>query len=212
MFLRDICPNNEHTNNLLKLLVIKPLKMTQSNAFWFTGLSGSGKSTLAEALKKNLEKSGNVIRILDGDTIRNGLNSDLGFSMGDRFENIRRIAEVNKLFLDLGITTINAFISPTEEIRKMAKAIIGENRFFEIHLTTPLEVCISRDPKGFYKKIKAGNLKNFTGVDSVFEVSTSAALYLDTSQVPLEECIETILHVFNKQQTLIVGLNNINIL
>lgn len=168
-----------------------------SKTIWFTGLSGSGKSTLAKAVKTKLAETGHFVKILDGDEIRKGLNNDLSYSIQDRYENIRRVAEVNNLFLDHGISTINAFISPTDEIRKMAKSIIGKDRFFEICLTTPLEVCIQRDPKGFYKKIKDGNLKNFTGVDAVFELSTSAVLYLDTSQIPLDQCIETIVKVFN---------------
>jgi adenylylsulfate kinase len=184
--------------------------MIHPKTLWFTGLSGSGKSTLAEAVKNKLVEMGHLIKILDGDEIRKGLNKNLSFSIEDRFENIRRVAEVNNLFLDFGISTINAFISPTDEIRKMAKMIIGENRFFEIYLTTPLDVCIKRDPKGFYKKVKAGNLKNFTGVDSVFEPSTSASLYLDTSQIPLHECIELILSVFNQPQTSALELTKSN--
>lgn len=167
-----------------------------SKTIWFTGLSGSGKSTLAEAIKAKMAETGIFLKILDGDDIRKGLNNNLSYSIEDRFENIRRVAEVNKLFLDHGISTINAFISPTDEIRKMAKSIIGENRFFEICLTTPLEACIKRDPKGFYKRIKNGSLKNFTGVDSIFETSTTATLYLDTSQIPLEQCVRTILRAF----------------
>jgi len=173
--------------------------MAQSKTLWFTGLSGSGKSTLAEAVKNKLEETGHLIKILDGDEIRKGLNKNLNFSIEDRFENIRRVAEVNNLFLDFGISTINAFISPTDEIRKMAKTIIGEDRFFEIYLTTPLEVCMKRDPKGFYKKIKEGHLKNFTGVDSVFEPSTSASLYLDTSHIPIQECVEIVLNILNQK-------------
>lgn len=168
-----------------------------SQTIWFTGLSGSGKSTLAKAIQAKLAETGSLAKILDGDEIRKGLNSDLSYSIADRYENIRRVAEVNNLFLDYGISTINAFISPTEEIRKMARSIIGENRFFEICLTTPLTICIERDPKGFYKKIKNGRLKNFTGVDAVFEYSASAALYLDTSKNSLEECVEMILKIIN---------------
>jgi adenylylsulfate kinase len=170
-----------------------------AKAIWFIGLSGSGKSTLAQAIKTKLAEAGNSVKIIDGDEIRKGLNNNLGYSMEDRYENIRRVAEVNNLFLDHGINTINAFISPTEEIRKMAKSIIGANRFLEICLTTPLDVCMKRDPKGFYKKIGDGNLKNFTGGDSIFEPSTTAVLYIDTSQIPLERCVETILNIFNQE-------------
>jgi len=153
---------------------------------------------LAGELKKELEKNGDIISVFDGDIIRKGLNKDLGFSLEDRFENIRRIAEVNKLFLDSGIVTINAFISPTENIRKMARDIIGENRFFEIYLSTPLEKCIERDPKGLYKKILDGKIKDFTGVDSIFEPSQFANIYMDTSQILLKNCVEHILSKINE--------------
>lgn len=172
--------------------------MIDPKAIWFTGLSGSGKSTLATALKFELDRSGCLIKIFDGDEIRKGLNSDLGFSINDRSENIRRAAEVNKMFLDFGVCTINAFISPTHDIREMARLIIGDHRFVEICLTTPLEVCKKRDPKGFYKKIKEGDLKDFTGVDSVFEQSISALLYLDTSKYSIEQCVQEILDIFYK--------------
>jgi adenylylsulfate kinase len=171
-----------------------------SKTLWFTGLSGAGKSTLAGAIKNRLEETGHIIKVFDGDEIRKRLNKDLGFSLEDRFENIRRVAEVNKLFLDFGICTINAFISPTNDIRTLAKMIIGEERFFEIYLTTPLETCIERDTKGFYKKIEAGQLKNFTGVDSLFEPSTTANLYLDTSQISLANCVDLILNIFDPQK------------
>lgn len=161
-------------------------------AIWFTGLSGSGKSTLAVALKYNLEQAGHVTSVFDGDVIRKGLSKDLGFSLNDRFENIRRIAEVNRLFLNSGIITINAFISPTEDIRKMAKEIIGENSFFEIYLSTPLKKCMERDPKGLYKKISDDGLKGFTGIDSIFEPSQFADLKIDTSEKSIDSCIELI--------------------
>jgi adenylylsulfate kinase len=178
-----------------------PKKIKGATAIWFTGLSGSGKTTLACELKRLLKNNGCVTSLFDGDVMRTGLNKDLGFSLEDRFENIRRVAEVNKLFLDTGISTINAFISPTEEIRKMARKIIGTERFFEIYLTTPLQVCIQRDPKGWYKKIANGEIKNFTGVDSVFEPAQFADLLLDTSQKSLPECMEIILNTLEGGKT-----------
>ena len=135
---------------------------------WFTGLSGSGKSTLAIALERELYNCGILCRILDGDNIRTGINNNLGFTEADRIENIRRIAEVAKLFVDCGIVTIAAFISPTEQIRQMASQIIGPDDFLEIYVSTPLEVCEQRDVKGLYKKARQGEIKNFTGISAPF--------------------------------------------
>ncbi|HTH82123.1 MAG TPA: adenylyl-sulfate kinase [Mucilaginibacter sp.] len=174
--------------------------MITAKTIWFTGLSGSGKSTLANQLKNELQKKNCKVSLFDGDIIRKGLNNDLGFSMKDRFENIRRIAEVNKLFLDTDISVINAFISPTEDIRKMAREIIGPERFFEIYLNTSLEICIQRDPKGLYKKLSEGKIKDFTGFDSVFEPSQSAQLTINTAVTSPGDCIKLI----------IAGLNSIS--
>lgn len=157
---------------------------------WFTGLSGSGKSTLAIALERELFKSGFICRLLDGDNIRTGINNNLGFSEADRIENIRRIAEVAKLFADSGIVTLASFISPTREIRKMAEKIIGKDDFMEIYVSTPLEVCESRDVKGLYKKARRGEIKDFTGISAPFEAPDSPAISIDTSKAPLEECVE----------------------
>ena len=133
---------------------------------WFTGLSGSGKSTLAIALERELYKQGILCRILDGDNIRSGINNNLGFSEADRTENIRRIAEVSKLFVDCGIVTIAAFISPTHAIRRMASEIIGEDDFLEVYVSTPIEECERRDVKGLYAKARRGEIKEFTGISS----------------------------------------------
>ena len=127
---------------------------------WFTGLSGSGKTTIAIGLEKALNSKGVLTQILDGDNIRAGINNNLGFSNEDRKENIRRIAEVSKLFLNCGIVTINCFVSPTHEIRQQAKEIIGENEFLEIFINTPIEICEQRDVKGLYKKARAGEIKD----------------------------------------------------
>lgn len=135
---------------------------------------------------------GYIAKCLDGDLLRNSLNKDLGFSEIDRFENIRRVAEVTKLFLNTGIICINAFISPTAEIRKLAKEIIGIEFFVEIYLSTSIETCEMRDPKGLYAKVRKGQLKNFTGIDAVFEAPESPNLLLDTAQISIEETIEKI--------------------
>jgi adenylylsulfate kinase len=160
---------------------------------WFTGLSGSGKSTLAEAFQQRLIENGNITQYLDGDLLRNSLNNNLGFSDADRLENIRRVAEVTKLFLNAGIICINAFISPTNEIRNLAKSIIGEENFIEIYLNTPLETCERRDPKGLYSKARSGELKNFTGIDAVFEVPEMAKMMIDTGLFSVEKTVQLLL-------------------
>jgi adenylylsulfate kinase len=169
---------------------------------WFTGLSGSGKSTLAEALQQKLIENGNITQYLDGDLLRNSLNNNLGFSEADRLENIRRVAEVTKLFLNAGIICINAFISPTNEIRNLAKSIIGEENFIEIYLSTPIETCEKRDPKGLYEKARSGELKNFTGIDSVFEVPKNAKMVINTELYSIKETVEFIWNkLFNEDKS-----------
>ena len=162
---------------------------------WFTGLSGSGKSTIAIALERELHGRGLLCRILDGDNIRSGINNNLGFSETDRVENIRRIAEVSKLFLDSGIITIAAFISPNNDIREMAANIIGKDDFLEIFVSTPLEECEKRDVKGLYAKARKGEIPNFTGISAPFEVPEHPALSLDTSQLTLEESVNRLLEL-----------------
>ena len=154
---------------------------------WFTGLSGSGKSTIAIALERELHKRGLLCRILDGDNIRSGINNNLGFTEADRIENIRRIAEVSKLFVDTGIITIAAFISPSNDIREMAANIIGKDDFLEVYVSTPIEECERRDVKGLYAKARRGEIKNFTGISAPFEAPAHPALTLDTSALSLEE-------------------------
>lgn len=160
---------------------------------WFTGLSGSGKSTVAIALERALQDRGLLCRILDGDNIRSGINANLGFSAEDRRENIRRIAEVGKLFVDTGIITIAAFISPTEKIRQMAEHIIGRDDFKEIFVSTPLEVCEQRDVKGLYARARRGEIQNFTGISAPFEAPEHPALSLDTSKLSIEESVKKLL-------------------
>lgn len=160
---------------------------------WFTGLSGSGKSTLAIALERELHKRGLLCRILDGDNIRSGINNNLGFSAEDRIENIRRIAEVSKLFIDSGIITIAAFISPNNEIREMASSIIGKENFIEIYVNTPIEECERRDVKGLYAKARRGEIKDFTGVSAPFEAPSHPDLSLDTSKLSVKESVDKLL-------------------
>ena len=165
---------------------------------WFTGLSGSGKSTVALGVERELHKRGVLCRILDGDNIRSGINKNLGFSADDRKENIRRIAEVGKLFVDTGIVTLAAFISPTNESRQMAAGIIGMEDFKEVYISTPLEVCEKRDVKGLYARARRGDIQNFTGVSAPFEVPENPALSLDTSVLSLEECVNKVLELILK--------------
>lgn len=162
---------------------------------WFTGLSGSGKSTIAIALERELQKRGLLCRILDGDNIRSGINNNLGFSAEDRIENIRRIAEIGKLFVDTGIITIAAFISPNNDIREMAANIIGKENFMEIYVSTPIEECERRDVKGLYVKARKGEIKNFTGISAPFEAPQHPALSLDTSKLSVEESVNKLLEL-----------------
>jgi adenylylsulfate kinase len=160
---------------------------------WFTGLSGAGKSTLAIALQQKLLAEGFITQYLDGDLLRNSLNNNLGFSDLDRTENIRRVAEVSKLFLEAGIICINAFISPTQQIRDMAKNIIGTDDFLEIYLDTPLATCESRDPKGLYLKARRGEIKNFTGLDALYESPKMPFFSLNTEEYDVEASVNLLL-------------------
>lgn len=162
---------------------------------WFTGLSGSGKSTVAIALERELHRRGLLCRILDGDNIRSGINSNLGFSADDRRENIRRIAEVSKLFVDTGIITLAAFISPTEELRRLAADIIGKEDFKEIYISTPLAECERRDVKGLYARARRGEVRDFTGISAPFEAPEAPALKLDTSVLSVEESVAALLQL-----------------
>ena len=162
---------------------------------WFTGLSGSGKSTIAIALERELHKRGLLCRILDGDNIRSGINNNLGFSPEDRVENIRRIAEVGKLFVDTGVITIAAFISPNNELREMASAIIGKADFLEVYVSTPLAECERRDVKGLYAKARKGEIKEFTGVSAPFESPERPDLSLDTSVLSVEQSVSRLLEL-----------------
>ena len=162
---------------------------------WFTGLSGSGKSTIAMGVERELHKRGILCRILDGDNIRAGINSNLGFSAEDRKENIRRIAEIGKLFVQTGVVTLACFVSPTNDIRRLAREIIGEEDFREVFVSTPLEVCEQRDVKGLYAKARSGEVKAFTGISAPFEAPAHPDLTLDTSQMTLKEEVEAVIEL-----------------
>lgn len=173
---------------------VRPGMVSDNNGtvVWITGLSGAGKSTIAQALTKDLSSRGHRSYILDGDNVRRGLNSDLGFSPEDRDENIRRIGEVAALFADAGIIGIVAFISPYRLGRRSARRLAPEGRFIEVFLDTPLEVCEERDPKGLYRKARAGEIPDFTGIDAPYERPESAEIVLDTSRLNLGECVARI--------------------
>jgi adenylylsulfate kinase len=157
---------------------------------WMTGLSGSGKTTLAIGLEKLLYDRGHLVQVLDGDNIRTGINNNLGFSEEDRTENIRRIAEVSKLFVNCGVVTINSFVSPTSELRNLAKGIIGERDFYLVYVNTPVWVCEKRDTKGLYAKARRGELKEFTGVSAPFEEPLDAHLKLNAGEDSYEHCLK----------------------
>jgi adenylylsulfate kinase len=174
----------------------------KAQVIWFTGLSGSGKTTLASNLEKELFFRRFFCQVLDGDNIRTGINNNLGFSEEDRLENIRRIAEVSRLLLNTGLITICSFISPTEEIRTLARNIIGEDDFIEIFLNPPLEVCEQRDDKGLYKKARAGIIKDFTGISAPFEAPRNPDLEIDTSKIGIKESVELIFNTIIDRITL----------
>lgn len=167
---------------------------------WFTGLSGSGKSTVALGVERELHARGLLCRILDGDNIRAGINNNLGFSQEDRYENIRRIAEVGKLFVQTGVITLACFVSPTEDIREMARQIVGDEDFKEVFISTPLVECERRDVKGLYAKARQGLVKDFTGISAPFEAPRNPALSIDTSRIPLEESVKQVVEMIMKEQ------------
>ncbi len=167
----------------------------QGIMIWMTGLSGSGKSTVAIGVERELHRRGILCRILDGDNIRSGINAGLGFSEEDRRENIRRIAEVGKLFVDTGIVTIACFVSPTTELREMARQIIGEKDFREVYIATPIEECERRDVKGLYARARRGEVKDFTGISAPFEAPTHPDLSLDTSQMTLKQEVDAVVEL-----------------
>lgn len=168
------------------------LKQQKPALLWYTGLSGSGKSTVANAVDALLFKLGCHSYLLDGDNVRHGLNGDLGFSDEARIENIRRISEVAKLFLDAGLIVSTAFISPFASDRALAKAKLEAGEFIEVFIDTPISVCEQRDPKGLYKKARAGEIKDFTGIDSTYDVPSSPQIHVKTAEQSVEQCAEQI--------------------
>ena len=177
--------------------VDKSVRMSQKRQtpriIWFTGLSGSGKSTVANALERLLFIAGRHTYLLDGDNVRHGLNRDLGFTDADRVENIRRVGEVAKLMLDAGLIVLVSFISPFRAERDMVRRMVGEGEFVEIFVDTPLEVCESRDPKGLYSRARAGEIKNFTGLDSPYEAPENPDIRIDTTSLSPEEAARRII-------------------
>lgn len=186
-------------SKLLQRCDKEDLLQQKAICIWMTGLSGSGKSTIAQGLEKKLHRDGILTAILDGDNVRTGINNNLGFSEEDRTENIRRIAEINKLFLQNGIVTINSFVSPTKDIRDLAKEIIGEQDFFEVYINASFDECAKRDVKGLYKKALNGEIKNFTGLDAPFEAPENPAIEIKTAEQTIEESIDTIYNYFIKK-------------
>ena len=174
----------------------------RSAILWFTGLSGSGKSTLANAVNAALFERGLATYVLDGDNIRHGLCKDLGFSDADREENIRRIGEVAKLFLDAGVIVLTAFVSPFRADRDKARALVADGDFLEIHCAADLAVCESRDPKGLYAKARAGQIKEFTGISSPYEAPEKPELCLDTGAQNLEQCVAAVINLLEERGVL----------
>lgn len=170
------------------------LKQQKPCLLWYTGLSGSGKSTVANAVDALLFKLGCHSYLLDGDNVRHGLNGDLGFSDESRIENIRRIGEVSKLFLDAGLIVSTAFISPFAQDRSSARAKLETGEFIEVYIDTPIDICEQRDPKGLYKKARAGEIKDFTGIDSTYDVPENPEIHVKTAEKSIQECAEQIVN------------------
>jgi adenylylsulfate kinase len=170
---------------------------------WFTGLPSSGKSTIARVLEQRLLEMQHLSYVLDGDNIRHGLNKNLGFSPQDREENIRRIGEVARLFADAGLITMTAFISPYRKDRDQARALLKPGEFAEIYLKIPLSIAEQRDPKGLYKKARAGEIKDFTGISAPYEEPANAEMVIDTSQVSIEQCVQQILEYLQRNSVIL---------
>ena len=179
------------------------LNRQRSAVIWFTGLSGSGKTTVANALEQELHKLSFRTYLLDGDNVRHGLSNDLGFSDEDRTENIRRIGEVSKLFIDAGVMVLATFISPFLSDRKFVRNIVNETEFIEIHIECPLELCEKRDVKGLYKKARAGEIKQFTGIDSPYEKPNSPEIVIDTSKLTIDESVAEIISYLDEHSYIV---------
>jgi adenylylsulfate kinase len=176
-----------------------------SAVLWFTGLSGSGKSTLAHAVEDELYRIGCRTFVLDGDNVRHGLCGDLGFTDADRKENIRRVGEVSKLFVEAGVVVLTAFISPFQADRERVRALMGEFDFIEIYCQSPIEVCEARDVKGLYKKAREGAINDFTGVSSLYEEPSNPDLVVDTANASIEQCVAQILEYLKQKKKMITG-------
>ncbi len=185
--------NRENIHPIFERLVSREERETflnqRSKVVWMTGLSGSGKSTIAQQLERRLFAENYFVQVLDGDNVRMGINKNLGFSEEDRMENIRRISEVAKLYLNSGVIVICTFVSPTKDIRVLAKSIIGAEDFIEIFVNAPLEVCEQRDVKGLYEKARRGEIKDFTGISAPFEAPENPALEVRTDELDLTHCV-----------------------
>ena len=181
-------------NDLLKKSDKEKLLKQKALTIWMTGLSGSGKSTIAKGIERILHNEGYLTQTLDGDNIRSGINNNLTFSLKDRKENIRRISEISKLFVNCGIITINCFVSPTIEMRDTAKKIIGEKNFLEVYINASLEECIKRDTKGLYSKAKNGQIKNFTGIDSTYEAPLNPDIEINTNKLTIDDSLMKIIN------------------
>ena len=195
---------NQNDNNIVwhNQSITKEKRLTLLNQkpciLWFTGLSGSGKSTIANAVEFELFKRGRKTYLLDGDNVRHGLNKDLGFSEQDRIENIRRIGEVAKLFVDSGLIVLTAFISPFKSDRQIARSLVKYDEFIEVFIDTPLEVCEQRDPKGLYKKARDGAIKNFTGISSPYEAPEEPQIHIKTDEHSIQECADIVINYLIK--------------
>ncbi len=185
------------------------LNNQRSSILWFTGLSGSGKSTVANALEERLHKLSFRTYLLDGDNVRHGLSSDLGFADCDRQENIRRIGEVSKLFIDAGVMVLATFISPFIKDRNFVRNIVNNTEFIEIYIKCPLDVCESRDVKGLYKKARAGEIKHFTGIDSPYEEPINPDITIDTAELSLDESVDKIIDYLIKHSYIVPARRNL---
>jgi adenylylsulfate kinase len=179
------------------------LNAHRSAVIWFTGLSGSGKSSLSHAVEERLFKMNCRTYVLDGDNVRHGLCGDLGFSASERNENIRRIGEMSKLFVDAGIITLSAFISPFKADRQLARQLFVPGDFIEVYCSCPLEVCERRDVKGVYQKARAGKIKNFTGISSPYEPPANPELVIDTANSPLEQCVDQVIDYLYRHEIIL---------
>ena len=180
-------------DKLLNRSAKEQLLKQRAKVLWFTGLSGSGKSTIANGVENELHQMGYLTMLLDGDNVRTGINNNLGFSEEDRKENIRRIAEVAKLLMEGGVIAICCFVSPNEELRQLAKSIIGKDDFIEIYVNTPVAVCEQRDVKGLYAKARRGEIKDFTGVNAPFEEPVNPEINLQAGNISIYECVKLVL-------------------